>query len=68
MQHAGPQACYERDAPCHCPVRQEGGAEEKTDGGGGTEGELGEGLSGLWGSFIECDGAQISEEGGEGGR
>ena len=47
---------------------QGGGAEEKADGGGGTMGDLGEGLSGLWRTFIECDGVQISGEGDDGRR
>ena len=68
MQHAGPLECSERKAPCHLPVRQGGGAEEKVDIGGGTAGEIGEGLSGLWFSFGEYDGVQLSGEGDNGGR
>ena len=60
MRHAGTLACSEREAPCHCPVRQGGGAEAKADGGGETAGDLGEGLLGLCCSFREYDGVQIS--------
>ena len=47
MRHADPLACVERKVPCHLTVRQGGGAEEKVVSGGGIEGELKEGLSGL---------------------
>ena len=67
MQHAGPLECSERKAPCHLPMRQGGGAEEKVDIGGGTAGEIGEVLSGLWCSFEECAGVQVSREGDNGG-
>ena len=68
MRHAGTLVCSEWKAPYHCPVRQGGGAEEKADIRGGTVGELGEGLSGLWRSFGEYDGIQVSAEGDDGGR
>ena len=48
-------------------MSQGGGAEEKAVGGGETAGELGEGLSGLWCTFRECDDVQISGEGDYGG-
>ena len=44
-----------------------GGAEEKAVSGGGIEGELGEGLSGLWKTFGKCDGVQVSGKGDDGG-
>ena len=47
MQHASALEYTEREAPCHRPVRKEGGKEAQTAGGGGTVGDLGEGLSGL---------------------
>ena len=59
MRHAGPLELSGRKEPCYRPVRQGGGAEEKESNGGGTEGELGGGLSGLWRSFGECDGCSI---------
>ena len=68
MKHAGPLACPERNGPCHHPVRQGGEAEEKAASGGGTEVELGEGLSGLCNSFVECDDVQVSGEGDDGER
>ena len=37
--------------------------EAKASGRGGTVGELGEGLSGLWITFGECDGVKISGKG-----
>ena len=51
MPHDGNLACSEWEATCHRPVRQGSGAEEKVVGGGGTAGEIREGLSGLWRSF-----------------
>ena len=63
MQHAGPLACYKRKAPCHRPVGQGGGAEDKEVSGEGTAGELREGLPGLWCSFVEYDDVQVSGEG-----
>ena len=54
MQHAGALACYEQEAPCHHPVRQGGGKEAYTAGGGGTTGEFGEGLLGLRGTTGDC--------------
>ena len=68
MQHAGPLEFSEKKAPCHCPVRQRGGAEDKVASGRGTVGDLREGLSGLWLSFGEFDGVQVSGEGDDGGR
>ena len=60
MRNAGTLMCSEREAPLHLPVRQGGGVEEKASGGGGTAGDIGEGISGLWLSFRECDGIQVS--------
>ena len=59
MQHSGPLVRSNQKAPCHHPVIQGGGTEEKEDRGGGTSGELLEGLSGLWRSFGECDVFQV---------
>ena len=67
MQHDGPLACIVRKAPCHRIVRQGGGEEEKAVSGGGIEGELGEGPSGLWRTFGKCDGIQVSGKGDDGG-
>ena len=47
MQHAVPWECSEQKVPCHHPVCQGGGAEDKASSGRGTAGDLGEGLSGL---------------------
>ena len=44
MRHAGPPAGTERKAPCHSSVRQGSRAEEEAASGGGSEGELGEGI------------------------
>ena len=66
MWHAGPLASAERKSPCHCTVRQGGGAEERVLSGGGSEGELGEGLSGLWRTFGKCDGVQVYRNVGDG--
>ena len=38
----------------------------KADDGGGTAGELGEVLSGIWRTFGECDGVDISGKGDDG--
>ena len=40
MRNDGPLACYERKAPCHRPVGQGGGAEDKEVSGGVTGGSL----------------------------
>ena len=66
MQHAAPMACVERKSPCHRTVRHGGRAEEKAISGGGIEGELGEGLSGLLRTFGKCDGVQIYWKGDDG--
>ena len=66
MQHASPLACVERKAPCHRTVLQGGGAEEKAVSRGGFEGELREGLSGLWRTFEKCDDVQVSGKGDAG--
>ena len=58
MQHAGPPAGTERQAPCHSSVRQGSGAEEAAASGGGSEGELGDGLRGIQGSDGECNGVR----------
>ena len=68
MCHAGPLACSEKKAPCHRPVRQGGGAEDKVASGGGTMGYIVEGISGLWCSFEECDSVQVSGEDDDDGR
>ena len=65
MRHDGLLVCIEQNAPCFCTLRQGGGAEEKAVSGGGIEGELGEGLSGLWRNFGKCDGVQVSSKGDE---
>ena len=49
-------------------MRQGSGEEEKADSGGGTAGEIGEGLSGLWLSFGKCYGVQLSGKDDDGGR
>ena len=67
MRHAGTLAYIERKEPCHCTVRQGGGAEYKAVSGGIIEGELGEGLSGLWRTFGKCDGVQVYSKGDDGG-
>ena len=67
MRHAGLLTCVERKSPCHRTVHQGGGAEEKAVSGGGIEGELGEGLSGLWRTFGKCDGVKVSGKGDDGG-
>ena len=48
-------------------MRQGGGTEAKEEGRGRTVGELREGLSGLWKTFGEFDGVQISGKGDDGG-
>ena len=58
MQHAGPPAGTERQAPCHSSVRQGSGAEEAAASGGGSKGELGDGLRGIQGSDGECNGVR----------
>ena len=68
MQYSGPLACYEWEAPWHRPVRPGGGSEANAVGRGGTAGDLGEGLSGLWRTFGKCDGVQISGKGDDGAR
>ena len=67
MRHAISVACTEQEAPCHRPVRQGGGKEAKTAGGGGAAGEFGEGLPGLRGTVGDCDTIQISGKGADGG-
>ena len=67
MQHAGPLTCIERKAPCHRTVRQGVGAEEKAVSGGGIEGDIGEGLLGLWRNFVKCDVVQVFGKGDDGG-
>ena len=47
MQHAGPLVCSEQKAPRQRLVGQGSGAEDKEASGGGTTGDIGEGLSGL---------------------
>ena len=56
MQHAGPPVYTKRKAPCHFTVRQGSGAKEAAASGGGAEGELREGLLGIWGAAGKCDG------------
>ena len=67
MRHAGILACIEQRAYFHRTVHQGGGVEDKADSGGGIEGELGEGLSGLWKTFLKCDDVQISGKSDDGG-
>ena len=56
MGHAGPPAGTKQKAPCHRIVRQGSGAKEAAASGGGAEGELREGLLGVWGAAGKCDG------------
>ena len=49
IQYDGELEYTEKEAPRHRPVRQGGGEEAQTAGGGGVSGEFGEGLTGLWG-------------------
>ena len=67
MQHSGPLVCVEQKAPCHCIVHHRGRAEEKAVSGGVIEGDLVEGLSGLWITFGKCDYVQVSGKGDDGG-
>ena len=60
MQHSGPLECIDQKAPFCRTVRQGGGAKEKAVSGGRIEIKLGEGLSGLWRTFVKCDGVQVS--------
>ena len=68
MRHSVPLECSEWKAPCHHPLLQGSGAEEKADSVGVNMGELGEGLLGLWRSSGKFDGVQLSGEGDDGGR
>ena len=68
MQHAGPLACSEQKVPCHRPVGQRGGSEDKEVSGGRSMGDIREGLSGLWYYFGECNDVQLYGEGDEGRR
>ena len=67
LRHAGALTCSEQEAPCHPPVCQGGGKESKAAGGGGTAGELGEGLSDLWGTIGERNVFQVYGKGVDGG-
>ena len=67
LRHAGTQACSEQEVPSHRPVHQGSVTEAKEAGGGGTAGDIGEGLSGLWQTFGDCDSIQISGNGDDGG-
>ena len=67
MQHAGALTCTEREAHCHCPVRQGGGKEALMVGGGGAAGDFGEGLPGLQGTVGNRHIFQISGTGADGG-
>ena len=60
MQHDGTLACVERKEICYHTVRQGGRAGDKAVSGGIIEGELGEGISGLWRTFGKCDCVQVS--------
>ena len=55
LEHAGYLESYEKEAPCHCPLRQGGIKEAKTAGGGGAAGEFREGLPGLRGTIEDRD-------------
>ena len=48
LRHFGSLVFSKQETHCHIPVLQGGGTEAKVDSGGGTVGDLGEGLSGLW--------------------
>ena len=50
IQYSGALAYTEWEAPRHRLVRQGGGEEAQTSGGGRAAGKFGEGLSGLWGT------------------
>ena len=63
MRNSVTLACVERKAPFHLTVFQGGGAEEKAVSGGGIEGEIGEGLSGIWITFGKRDGVQVYGKG-----
>ena len=67
IQHAVPLVCVEWDTPYYRTLRQGGGAKEKAVIGGRIEGELGEGLSGLWITFGKCDRVQVYGKGNDGG-
>ena len=67
LKYSGPLTCSEQEAPCHLPVIQGGRKEVKASGGGGTVGEIGEGLSGLRGTIGNRDIFQVSGKGVEGG-
>ena len=68
MQHAGPPAGTERKAPWHISVRQGSGAEEAAASRVRAEGELREGLQGIWGAAGEFNGVLIPGTGVDGGR
>ena len=63
LQHAGVLECSEREAPCHCPVCQEGGKKANAAGVGGTVGDLGEILSGLQVTIGDRDVLKVSGKG-----
>ena len=67
LRHTGTLACSEQESPYHFQVRQGSRTDAKEAGRGGTAGELGEGLSGLWRTFVECYGVKISGKGDDGG-
>ena len=60
MRHSGSLTFTEREAPCHRPVRQGGGDEAQTAGGGGSVGESREGLPGLRGTAVNSHLVQVS--------
>ena len=68
MRHSGPPAGTEWQSPYHSSVRQGSGVEEAADSGGGAEGEIGEGLQGIWGATRECNGVLIPGKGVDGRR
>ena len=67
MQHAIALDYTEREAPHHHPVRQGGGEQAQTAGGGGATGEFGEGLPGLWGTALHSHLVQVTGTGYDGG-
>ena len=71
--HCAPDAIFwypgvrEQKSPCHRTVRQGVGAEEKSVNVEVIGEYLREGISGLWRTFVKCDGIQVSGKGDDGG-
>ena len=59
MQHSGPPADTERQSPRHSSVQQGSIEEEAEARGGGSEGEHIEGIRGIQGAAVECNGFSI---------